>query len=186
MRRLIIRALKAARLDRATYREVSGDPMAVLHSLGTVVLAGMAIGLGMMGALTGDALESPGFAGLVDRLYGTWLTVMIVMMGWILWAALVYAMSTLFLRGGAGFRQILRGLGMAYAPAVVLVLREVSYVGDPAVVAGYVWVLVAAVVAVHEAQKGDWLGAALSTVLGWFMCFVFINEAILREALAGA
>ena len=185
MRGLIIRALKAARLDRATYREVSGDPMAVLHSLGTVVLAGMAIGLGMMGALIGEAFGSPELTGLVDRLFGTWLTVMIVMMGWILWAALIYAMSTLFLRGGAGFRQILRGLGMAYAPAVALVLRPVPDFGPPVVAAGYVWVLVAAVVAVHEAQKGDWLGAALSTALGWFMCFVFVNEYMLHPALSG-
>ena len=43
MRGMLARAFRAARFDRATYRDVLGDEQAILNALGIVILGGFCL-----------------------------------------------------------------------------------------------------------------------------------------------
>jgi hypothetical protein len=171
---MLSRGIKAALLRRGTFREVSNDPDAILHALGLVVLAGIARGAGLMDVLTGGAKDPAELVGLPDRIFGIWVTVMTLMVGWILWATLVYLIESRLMGGEVGYRQTVRVIGICYGPGVLFALGQVPNVGDVISLAGFLWVLVAAVVAVREALAVDWIGAFFSTLLGWFLCLLVL------------
>ena len=182
MRAMLSQAIKAARLNRAVYGGLKDDVDAILHALGAVILAGMAVGLGLMGVVV-DLVEQPGELGsVVDRLLGLWIAIMAMLVGWIVWAAIIYVLGSRFLGGRAGYRIILRGLGICYGPAVLLILLTVPLVGNPASLIGAVWVLAAAVVATHEIQRMDWVGAILATAPGWLIAFLVLPAFLIQLA----
>ena len=185
MKNMILRAIKAALLNRSTFREVGQEPGAVLYSLGTVMLAGIAIGLGLMGVVTEGAQDPADLGKLADRLLGGWMALIATIVGWILWSGVIYLLGTIFLGGSAGYRQIVRALGISYGPGVLLVMYQLPVVGPVATSIGLLWVLVAGVVAVHEVQQVDWAGAFLSTLLGWFV-FFFMLIIVLEPFIAGS
>ena len=85
------------------------------------------------------------------------------------------------LNGGAQYRQVLRALGLCYGPGVLLAAIAMPAVGVTFALVGSGWVLVAGVVAVHETQDVDWLGAALSAAPGWFLSFVVLPGVVLAS-----
>ena len=186
MRNMLARAVRAARLDKRVFREMGDEPHAILHALGTVVLVGIAFGLGLMDVVFEGTEDPTDVRGLLDRVLGVWLSVVTIMVGWILWAALTYSLGTVFLGGAAGYRQIVRVLGISYGPAVLTVLLPLSTVGGIAYGVGLLWVLVIGVVAVHEMQEADWLGAILSALPGWFLGFVVLPVGVLGRLLSGS
>ena len=179
MRAMLSQAIKAARLNRAIYGVIEEDADAILHALGAVILAGIAVGLGLMGVVA-DLVEGPVELGsIVDRLLGLWLAIMAMLVGWIVWAVVIYLLGSRFLGGRARFRVILRALGICYGPAVLLILITVPLVGNAASLLGAVWVLVAAVVATHEIEDMDWVGATLATAPGWIIAFLVLPVFLL-------
>ena len=181
---MLRKALRAARLDRSVYHEVRDQPESVLQVLGIVALVAIAIGSGLMDVLGQVGDVSLSGSSFVDRLFGMWLAVVTVVMGWVLWAGVVYVLGSKFLGGGASFNQNLRALGIGYGPAVLLILSPLPVVGDPARAVGTLWVLVTGVVAVHETGDVDWLGAFLAAFLGWVLFFVLLPASILEPSLA--
>ena len=173
---MLSRAIRAALLKRDVYREVREDPGAVLHALGTVAAAGIAIGLGITGHRIAGA-ESSNTLG--DILLVMWAATVTTLVGWVLWVVLGYLLGSRLLRGGATYRQVLRALGICYGPGVLLVAIAVPVAGGPIALAVSMWVLVAGVAAVHEIQDVDWLGAVLSTAPGWSLSFLVIPSAFL-------
>ena len=185
MRNMFRRAIRAALFHRAVYREVGEEPEAVLHAFGTVVLAGMALSLGLSGVFSGAGDAPPDFGGLGDRLLHTWVSVMTMLLGWVLWVVAIYLIGGKFLGGTGPFRGVLRGVGVCYGPAVLLAVDPTSGFGAAAAIVGSVWVMAAAVAAVHETLKVDWLGAVLSTLVGWFIFFNFLPRVVLASLTAG-
>ena len=157
------------------------DPIAILHALGIVILAGMAFGLGLTGLSVQDSDVPFDTARLADRLLGLWLSVITMMVGWIIWVLLAYLLGSRVMRGQASYRQVLRAIGICYGPAVLVSLISVPYVGDAAPVFGVFWVLVAGVAAMREVQKVDWLTALLATGPGWILSFFVLPVAFLQQ-----
>lgn len=170
------RVIKAALLNRAIYGELRDDPEAVLHALGTVVLVGIAVGIGVVGLRFAEGESGTGFG---DAVLVMWAAVVTTLVGWVLWVVLNYALASRLLGGGAQYRQLLRALGICYGPGVLLAAIAMPVVGAAIGFVGAAWVLVAGVVAVHETQDVDWLGAALSTAPGWFLSFLLLPAAFL-------
>lgn len=180
---MVSRAVRAFKLDRSVFREVGDDPAAVLPALGLVVLVGLAIGTGMMTApidVGGDDAAEVSLSPVV----GLWMAVMGTLVGWVLWGVVVYLMGKLFMHGGASLRQILRVLGIGFAPGVLLVLLGVPILGPAAYLVGAVAVLVSGVVGVHEVQDTDWVGAGLSAGIGWLIPFFAMPWLVLAPSLA--
>lgn len=175
------RAIMAALLNRALYREVRDDPEAVLHALSIVTLAGIAVGIGLIGLRFAEGESGTGFG---DAVLVMWAAVVTTLVGWVLWVVLNYALASRLLGGGAQYRQVLRAVGICYGPGVLLAAIAMPVVGMPIGFVGSAWVLVAGVVAVHETQDVDWLGAVLSTTPGWFLSFLFLPAVLLRPLAA--
>ncbi len=180
---MLLRAVDAALLKRGVYREVGDDPQAILHALGVVVIVGIAVGIGLTG------LEQAGQGGvdqtrLANRLVALWVTITTLLIGWIVWVVLAYLLGSKLMRGGAGYRQILRAIGICYGPAVLIMLISVPRLGDTVPVVGVFWVLIAGVVAMHELQEQDWLSALLATGPGWFLSFWVLPVAFFSPFIA--
>ena len=183
MRSMLAKAVKAARLDRATYREAGKEPEAILHALGIVALVGIAYALGAAQAFV-DISEAPLDLGSIgERLLGVWASIITMLFGWIIWSGLIYVTASKILGGGGAFRPTLRALGVGYGPGVLLALAPLPTVGSMISPAVLLWVLVTGVVAAHETQEIDWLGAVLAAILGWFLSFLVLPLLILQPLL---
>jgi len=97
---MLYRAFRAARFDRATYRDVLRDQQAILNALGIVILAGIAYAVGQSSAV-GEAAEQGLDAGAIgDRLLDAWFASVTFMVGWLIWAGIAYGVGRIFLSGG--------------------------------------------------------------------------------------
>jgi hypothetical protein len=173
MKNMIILALRAARLRRDAFQHVADDPNEILKSFGTVLMASMLFGLGLVGVL-GEGAAYLDANTLVDRMIKLWLVAITTLLGWVLWSASSHVLGGKFLRGGGEFRQLLRAHGIGYGPLALAVLLPLSTVGLPLLFVGVFWVLVTGVVGAHEVQDNDWFSVVLSTLPGWAIVVVLL------------
>lgn len=167
MRGVLYRAFMAARLDRATFRDVRRDPEAILNALGIVILAGMAVAVGMSSAV-GRSVEEGIDAGMIgDRLLGVWFAAVTFMVGWLIWTGIAHGVGRVFQRDVATFREELRVLGVCFGPGLLLVFMAIGPIDRLVYNVVSVWMLIAGVTALREIRKSDWLGAVMDTSLGW-------------------
>src|SRR5262249_29864358 len=150
------RMVGAARLDRNTYEEVEADRGATGQALGVVVLASLASGIGM----------GQGLRGLV---IGTVFT----LIGWAIWAWLIYFIGTRWLpepgtHADAG--ELLRTIGFATSPGVLRVLGIVPLLSRLVFAVTTIWTLIAVVVAVRQALDYQSTGRAVGVcIVGWLV-----------------
>jgi hypothetical protein len=150
------RMIGAARLNTNTYEEVEADRGATGQALGVVVLASVASGIGM----------GQGLRGLV---IGTVLS----LIGWAIWAWLIYFIGTRWLPEpdtNADAGQLLRTVGFATSPGVLRVLGIVPLLGELVFVVTAIWTLIAMVVAVRQALDYRSTGRAVGVcIIGWLV-----------------
>lgn len=148
---LMGRMAGAALLDVDTYEEVEHDQTLTGQAAVVVFLAAMAQALGATGSgLT--AVVGSGVAALV---------------GWLVWAGITYMVGDWLLGGTASWGEMLRTIGFAHAPGVLMVLAAIPLLGWGIEVVVGLWMLVAGVIAVRQAMDFG-TGRALATVfLGW-------------------
>src|SRR5262245_52855922 len=110
---LMERLIAAMRLDLRLYQEVSADPRATRQAFGVVLLAGVSNGL-----------------GLVRRLgvLGPWAGVGAAVIGWFLFAGVILLVAKM-LRHHRNGRSLMRALGFANAPGVLLIIGIVPGLG---------------------------------------------------------
>ena len=171
MKNMIILAIRAAALRRDAFRHVADDPDEILKSVGTVLMASMLFGLGLVGVV-GEGASDLDTGGLADRAISLWIVAITTLLGWVMWSASTYVLGGKFLRGGGGFREVLRAQGIGYGPLALALLLPLATVGPPLFFVGVFWVLVAGIVGAHEVQTNDWFSVVLSTLPGWAI-FVF-------------
>ena len=176
---MLLQAIRAAILHRHIYSRIDTNQDAILHALGTVIICGISISLGMMSIFVDFTEPDLSLDKFFDRLVGIWLWIMTAMVGWVIWGAIVYIFGSRFLGGKASYRLILRALGICYGPTIFLMFITVPMVGIPASIISTVWVLLAGTVAVREIQNLDWFGAALTTIPGWIISFILIPLTVL-------
>src|SRR5690242_10577150 len=100
------RMLRAARLDAALYEEVEADKNAMGQAMGVVVLVSIAAGLG-----TARYGSSSIIMGTIAAL-----------MGWFIWAALIYAIGAKWLpepQTQTDLGELLRTLGFSASPGLI-------------------------------------------------------------------
>lgn len=130
---LLERLVAALRLDVDVYRLVSSDPAASSQAFRVVLLAGVSNGLSLARRLGGVGV----IAGVGAAI-----------LGWLLWAAVIWAAATLLGHRHAG-GSLLRALGFANSPGVFLILGAVPVVGPVSRVIVVVWLLATTVRAVE-------------------------------------
>jgi len=168
MASFVDRVLGAARLDIATYEEVEADATATPQAMGVVALAALSAGIGAV---------TTGGTGVVGSLVGA-------LVGWAAWAAVIWLIGTKLLpepQTEADIGQLLRTIGFAASPGLLLVLRLVPLIGGLIALVIWVWQLTATVIAVRQALDYKSSGRAVAVCLiGWvFYLVVFLGIALL-------
>jgi hypothetical protein len=108
--------------------------------------------------------------------------VIIGIVNYYIWAYVTYFVGTNLFQGTADVGEMLRTLGYASSPRVLGLLGFIPCVGWLIALAGAIWALVAAIVAVRQALDFDDTVKAIITVLiGWVIILViqFVIFAIL-------
>ena len=152
------RMIGAAKLDVHTYEEVEADTNATGQALMVVVLSSIAQGIG---TLT--------LGGLWGLLAGT----VSALVGWFIWAFLVYLIGTKLLpepNTRSDVPELLRTLGFSASPGLLGVLGLVHpTLGPPIIFTVHIWMLITMVIAVRQALDYESTGRAIQVcLLGWF------------------
>ncbi len=149
---IIDRMIRAARLEPQLYEEVEHDQSATGQAMLVVVLGAIAGGIG---ALSG------GIAGLV-------VGVIASLVGWAVYAFIAYWVGTNIFKGPhteATWGQLLRTLGFANSPRVLMVLVIIPVVGIIVGLAVFIWLLFTTVIAIRQALDFDtWRAIATAVV----------------------
>ena len=159
---MLNRAIRAALLNGSLYRDLTDEPQEIFYALGIVVVSGLALGLGLQSQPPVTLQESPPWVTLLLSAYTR-------LAGWFMWAGIVYIVGTKLLGGQAGFRQILRSLGMTFAPGAFAVFAGIPVVGIFFLSFSALWMFPAGWVAIRETQQFDWVRAFICAAVGWLV-----------------
>lgn len=129
------RVIGALRLDAATFDEIEHDPSAIGQAAGVVALAGVAAAIGAL---------SQGGGGAFAAVFGS-------LLGWLLGTGFIWLVGVYFMKHSSDYQELLRTLGFASAPQLLLVLRGIPALGGLVALVAFFWGLAAFVVAVRQA-----------------------------------
>ena len=150
--------MRAMLLNDETYQDFSRDQNANGR-------ARLIVSLGILAAVIGAA--GSGLASAIVHLPAAAL-------GWGAYAVAVYAFGTQAFRGRRdkdAFTRLLQGLGLASAPAFLLVLGIVPVYGPLFILAAYMWLLLTTVAAVIPALELDSQSALVTGTAGCVVLF---------------
>lgn len=167
-RTMLDRMKGAARFDVATFTEVEHDESLTGQAAGVVVLVAFAKAVGSFEMGVGAAL-SLAIASLL---------------GWLIWAGVTYLIGDKILGGTATWGELLRALGFAQAPGVLMAFAFLPWVGGLLVFVVAIWTLMAGIVGIREALDFSTGKAVLTAVLGWLA--LAIPMAIMQPAALGS
>ena len=165
MASFVDRVVGAARLDVSTYEEVEADTSATPQAMAVVVLVALASGLGALGA---------GGVTVVATVFGA-------LVGWVAWASLIWFIGAVALpekQTEADVGQLLRTIGFAASPGLLLVLKLLPLVGTFVALVVWLWQLATTVVAVRQAlDYKSTLHAVAVCFMGWIV-YVLVSFGI--------
>jgi hypothetical protein len=162
-RSIIDRMRGAAMFDVATYEEVEADTTATGQAAVVVAIAAIC-----------SAIGAAGFGGpsIVGTLIGA-------LVSWVIWAGITYVIGDKLFGGTATWGELLRTLGFAQAPRVLLVLGIIPVFGVLVWVAVAVWVLIAGIIAIRQALDFSTQKALLTALIGW--AIVVVSQWLLGD-----
>jgi len=167
---LVDRMVRAARLDIGLYNEVEADLNATTQALSVVVLAAVASGLG---AALGAVISGRPNA-LVGGLIGG---IVIELLGWAVWSYVMYFVGTRVFHGTATYGELLRTLGFAFSPGVLLILRFIPVLGGLITLIVGIWRIVTGFIAVREALDID-NGNTVATIIVGFIAYLIVLAVV--------
>ena len=133
------RIVRAAKLEVALYEEVEADKSALGQAMGVVVLASIAAGIGTIAR-----------GGIPGMLVG----VIAALVGWYIWAYLIYLIGTKLLpepQTKADHKELLRTVGFSSSPGLIRVLGIIPGLASIVFPIAAIWMLVAMIIAVRQA-----------------------------------
>ena len=141
---IVNRMMRAARLEVPLYEEVEADLTATNQALLVVVIVAVASGIGS--GIAG------GSGGVVGRLIFGLVT---ALLGWAVWSYVVYFVGTRFFHGTATYGELLRTLGFAESPSVLLIFSFIPVIGGILSLVVGIWTLVTSFIATRQALDID-------------------------------
>lgn len=133
-RGFVERVVGALRLDAATFDEIEHDRGALGQAAGVVALGGIAAAIGAAG-------EGVGAIGAVLG----------ALLGWAISSGFVWLVGVFVLEHTSDYPELLRTLGFASAPQLMLFLGGIPVLGGLVGLVAFLWSLAAWVVAVRQA-----------------------------------
>jgi hypothetical protein len=152
----IKRMIRAAKLDAALYEEVEADTSALGQAMGVVILSSVAAGIGAI---------------LRGGLTAMFLGVAAALIGWYIWAYLIYLIGTKLLpepQTKSDVGELLRTIGFSSSPGLIRVIGIIPGLGNIVFPIAAIWMLVAMVIAVRQALDYSGTGRAIGVcAIGW-------------------
>jgi len=145
------RMMGAALLDVDVFEEVEADTTATGQAAGVVVIVAVAQAIGA---------AALGPSGMIGGMVAA-------LLGWLVWAGVTYVIGDLLLGGTASWGELLRTLGFAQTPGILIVLASLPLLGGLVRLVVSLWMLVAGIVALRQALDFGTGKAILTAVLGW-------------------
>jgi hypothetical protein len=154
---MVDRMMGAAFLDIDTFEDVEHDQTATLQAATVVAIVAVAAAIG----------QSP--LGIVGAVKGA----AAALVGWLVWAGITYLVGDKLLGGTATWGELLRTLGFAQTPGVLMVLGIIPILGKPITLLAALWMLATAFVAIRQALDfGN--GKTLATVVVGWLCYTVL------------
>ena len=150
-RSIVDRMRRAAMLDVTVYEEVEHDQEATGQAAVVVVIVAICTAIGSIWRGGPSIIAGP-IAAVV---------------GWLVWAGITYIIGDKILGGTATWGELLRTLGFAQAPGVLMILGIVPILGGLARLIVAIWLLVAGVIAIRQALDFSTGKAILTAIIGW-------------------
>jgi hypothetical protein len=175
------RMIRAARLETSLYNEVEADVTATTQALTVVVITALAGGIG---AAIGQAFVGRP-TGVVGGLIGG---VFAELLGWLVWSYVMYLVGTRVFHGTATYGELLRTLGFANSPGVLLILRFIPLLGGLIALIVGIWRIVAGFIAVREAldlDNGNTIATVVVGIIAYLVVLAIVG-AILAAVGVGA
>src|SRR5947207_2059316 len=176
------RMLRAARLDVSLYNEVEADLHATSQALTVVVLAAVASGIGAALALALAGRPTGAIAALVGG-------VIAELIGWAVWSYVMYFVGTRLFHGTASYGELLRTLGFAYVPGVLLILRFIPVLGGLIALVVGIWRIITGFIAVREAldvTSGKAVGTIVIGIIGYVIVVAIVGLILAAFGLGSA
>ena len=152
------RVMRAAKLEVNLYEEVEADQGALTQAIAVVVLSSVAAGVGTIGVV--------GISGII---MGTVMS----LIGWCIWAFLIYLIGTKLLpepQTKADYGELLRTIGFASSPGLLRILGIIPGLMLITQSVASIWMLVATVIAVRQAlDYSGTLRAVGVCAIGWII-----------------
>ncbi len=169
---MISMVLRAALLDASVYHELRDHPSAFLYALGTLAVAAVAFSVGVW-VWSLQELEGAEIAAIP-------LAAVTTLVGWVIWTIINYLVGVRMLGSGASYRQILRALGVAYGPGVLMFLAAIPGTGLFVFIFSSLWTLASGTVAMKATQEVGWVRAVIPAFFGWVpsvsLALVFLSS----------
>ncbi|GIW11975.1 MAG: hypothetical protein KatS3mg061_3032 [Dehalococcoidia bacterium] len=164
---LVSRIGRVLRLDRAVFNEVEADTTATGQAWTVVILATLSTALGgfLRELVAGGGVGRP-ILGLVSGL-------IIGLVGFLIWAFVVYFVGTRFFGGRADYAEMIRTLGFAYSPNIFSIVAAVPVIGGLLALLVSLWGIVAGFLAVREGLDLDTTKAILTIIISVVVLFLF-------------
>lgn len=150
------RMMGAATLDISVYEEVEHDETATGQAAMVVAL------VAACGALASWTLGPVAIVG----------TALSQLVGWVVWAGLTYFIGTRLFDGTATWGELLRTLGFAQAPGVLVLIALVPFIGWMVLPVIAIWMLVTGVVAIRQALDVGTGKAVVTALIGWVIMVI--------------
>ena len=168
---LVNRMIRAAMLDTRLYEEVEHDRSATSQAMQVVIIVALASGIG--GALWKLLTLSP-----IDAVTGLIGGILAAVLGWLVWAFVTYIIGAKIFGGTATYGEMLRTLGFAQSPNVLLIftgiLGGIPLFGGLLRLALLIWVLLAGLIAIRQGLDVSTGKAILTAIIGWIIMAIVI------------
>ena len=166
MSSLVERMVRAARLDAKVYEEVEADKEAISQAMAAVLLSSVAAGIARIATM--------GVGGIVLGTVGA-------LLGWLIWAYLIYFIGTRLLpepKTKADVGELLRTLGFASSPGVIRIAGIIPGLTWLSFIVASVWMFVSMVVAVRQALDYSSTARAVGVCLIGFLLQIVILAVV--------
>jgi hypothetical protein len=150
-RSIVDRMRGAALLDVATYEEVEHDNEATGQAAVVVIVVAICTAIGAIWRGGPSIIMGPVSA----------------ILGWLLWSALTYLIGDKLLGGTATWGELLRTIGFAQSPGVLMIFGIIPILGGLVRVVVAIWLLIAGIVAIRQALDFSTGKAIVTALLGW-------------------
>ena len=115
----------------------------------------------------------------IDAVTGLVGGILVAVLGWLAWALVTYIIGAKVFGGTATYGEMLRTLGFAQSPNVLLIftgiLGGIPLLGGLLRLALLIWVLLAGLIAIRQALDVGTGKAVLTAILGWIVMAIIVG-----------